>query len=125
MQQIEAASRGEADLDPRLAARVLGEFSRVSQQGNKPTGTETPIQAPAGSDGAEEERVEALTARERDVLQRLIDGASNKQIADAIIVSENTVKYHLKNILRKLHVNNRAQVVAWAMRQDWYRRLPD
>jgi DNA-binding CsgD family transcriptional regulator len=37
-------------------------------------------------------------------------------------VSENTVKYHLKNILQKLHVNNRAQVVAWAMRQNWFRR---
>jgi DNA-binding NarL/FixJ family response regulator len=122
VQQIESASRGEASLDPRLAASVLGEFSRVSQQAGKNSAAEPVAPDRSATEEPPEEHPEALTAREREVLQRLIDGGSNKQIADDIVVSENTVKYHLKNILRKLHVNNRAQVVAWAMRHDWYRR---
>jgi DNA-binding NarL/FixJ family response regulator len=50
------------------------------------------------------------------VLELLVSGASNKEIAQALVVSENTTKYHLKNILQKLHLHNRAQVVAYALR---------
>jgi DNA-binding NarL/FixJ family response regulator len=82
----------------------------------------TPVQEAPSAHTAADEVTEALTAREREVLERLIAGDSNKEIGSTLFVSENTVKYHLKNILQKLHVNNRAQVVAWAMRQDWYRR---
>lgn len=42
---------------------------------------------------------------------------SNRELAEKLVVSENTVKYHLRNILDKLHVQNRAQVVAYAVRQ--------
>jgi two-component system NarL family response regulator len=123
IQQIEAASRGESALSPELAAKVLGEFSRVSSQLDAPQRT-TPVQQSVAEEAPPEpdDDTDALTARERSVLEHLIAGDSNKEIAAAIYVSENTVKYHLKNILRKLHVNNRAQVVAWAMRQEWYQQ---
>jgi len=58
-----------------------------------------------------------LTAREREVLDLVVGGASNREIAEALVVSDNTVKYHLKNILGKLHLRNRAQVVAYALRR--------
>jgi len=45
-----------------------------------------------------------------------VAGASNKEIARRLYVTENTVKYHLKNILQKLHAHNRAQVVAFALK---------
>ena len=58
-----------------------------------------------------------LTAREREVLELLVQGVtSNKELAARLFVSENTVKYHLRHILEKLHLQNRAQVVAYAVR---------
>ena len=121
VQQIDAAARGETALNPELATKILAEFSRVSRALDTPTAS-APTQEIPNSPAADSDDTEALTAREREVLERLIAGDSNKEIGSALFVSENTVKYHLKNILQKLHVNNRAQVVAWAMRQDWYRR---
>ena len=58
-------------------------------------------------------RIESLlTAREREVLELMADGSTNTQIAEVLIVSEGTVKSHVKRILRKLHVSNRAEAVA-------------
>jgi DNA-binding NarL/FixJ family response regulator len=45
-----------------------------------------------------------------------VRGATNREIAEALVVTDNTVKYHLKNILQKLHLHNRAQVVAYALK---------
>jgi DNA-binding NarL/FixJ family response regulator len=59
-----------------------------------------------------------LTSREHDVLELVVRGASNREIADALVVTENTVKYHLKNIFQKLHLKSRAQVVAYALQRS-------
>jgi DNA-binding CsgD family transcriptional regulator len=53
-----------------------------------------------------------LTRRELDVLRLLVDGATNRTIAAALVLSETTVKFHVNSILRKLHVANRAEAVA-------------
>lgn len=60
---------------------------------------------------------EELTARELQVLNKLIKGITNKQIADALNISENTVKGFLKNILAKLHVSDRTEAVAVAIQR--------
>lgn len=60
---------------------------------------------------------EELTARELQVLNKLIKGLANKQIADALNISENTVKGFLKNILAKLHVADRTEAVAVAIQR--------
>lgn len=93
---LEGMRRGEAPLPSRLAGRLLDEFRR---QGNRP---------------AEPSEREELTPREWDVLQWVARGASNKEVADALSISDNTVKFHMKNILDKLHLRNRAQLAAWA-----------
>ncbi|MDQ3444515.1 MAG: response regulator transcription factor [Chloroflexota bacterium] len=95
---LDGVMRGEPALTPMLARKVLGEFAR-----------ETPQAAPPPDS--------VLTERERDVLELLTGGVtSNKELAERLFVSENTVKYHLRNILDKLHLNNRAQVIAYALR---------
>ena len=60
-----------------------------------------------------------LTPRERQVLERLVDGLSNKAIAQALSIGEGTVKVHLKAVLRKLHVANRTQAATLALRLGW------
>jgi DNA-binding NarL/FixJ family response regulator len=98
---LEGVGRGEPALTPGLARRLLGEFARPA----------------ASVRAAAETGPQALTEREHDVLELLIQGVtSNRELAERLVISENTVKYHLRNILDKLHVQNRAQVVAYAMR---------
>jgi DNA-binding NarL/FixJ family response regulator len=96
---LEAVGRGEPAITPRLARKLLEELARPTQQ--------------AREDGART----ALTDREREILRLLVDGVtSNRNLADALGVSENTVKFHVRNVLDKLHLHNRAQVVAYALR---------
>lgn len=98
--RLRGVFRGEAALSPVLAARVLEEFARQRQ--------EAPAQ-PAEDAG--------LTERERAVLQLVINGASNREIAARLEIAESTVKRHLHNILEKLHLENRAQAAAYALRK--------
>ena len=97
---LDGVTRGEPALTPSLARKVLAEFARPTPEPVEP-------QAPT------------LTDRERDVLDLLVTGVtSNRELAARLFVTENTIKYHLRNILTKLHLDNRAQVIAYALRQD-------
>jgi DNA-binding NarL/FixJ family response regulator len=97
---LDAASRGEPALTPNLAKRLLQEFA-------KPPAKEA---APS----AEEE----LTPREREVLELMVEGVtSNRKLAKRLNLSENTVKFHVRNILDKLRLHDRAQVVGYALRK--------
>jgi len=96
---VRGISRGEAPISRTMAAKILGEFSRR-------------VKGPQAEDPAAK-----LTPREREVLQLLTQGNTNKEIGNTLCVSENTVKNHLKNILAKLHLQNRVQAVAFALRE--------
>jgi DNA-binding NarL/FixJ family response regulator len=99
---LEGVARGEPALTPALARKLLGEFAR-------PAPVAPALVANTGLD--------ALTDREHDVLDLLVQGiTSNRELAERLVITENTVKYHFRNILDKLHVQNRAQVVAFAAR---------
>jgi len=65
----------------------------------------------------EEPQRETLTARELEVLGQVTTGASNKEIADALGITENTVKKHLQSILDKLHMQNRIQAAVYAVQE--------
>ena len=94
---LEGVDRGEPALTPALARKLLDEFAR-------------------GKD-AESQSPDALTDRERDVLELMVKGiTTNRKLANTLGISENTVKFHVRNILDKLHLHNRAQVVAFALR---------
>ena len=97
---LERVTAGEPALSPGLAARILDEFVRMSREGaDKPAGPKT-----------------GLTGREREVLRLVADGATNREIGSKLFISENTVSFHMKNILAKLHLKNRAQAAAYAIR---------
>jgi DNA-binding NarL/FixJ family response regulator len=105
---LEGVDRGEPALTPLLAGKLLQEFARPRR--------------PA----AEVNDPDALTEREREVLELLVVGVtSNRRLAKQLGVSENTVKFHVRNILDKLHLHNRAQVVGFALRHGMVAPPPD
>lgn len=96
---LEGVARGEPALTPALARKVLQEFARPSSASRR---AEDP---------------DALTDREQEVLEEMVQGVtSNRQLAGKLGISENTVKFHVRNILDKLHLHNRAEVVGYALR---------
>jgi DNA-binding NarL/FixJ family response regulator len=97
---IRSVASGDAVVAPRVTRRLLDHFA-----GRLPD-----LHAPgAGATG-----VERLTERERDVLQHVALGLSNREIADALFVSEATVKSHLTRVLSKLGLRDRVQAVVFA-----------
>lgn len=102
---LDGVIRGEAALPRNLAARVLQEFAQQAQRSTAPTETD---ETSTESD---------LTPRQIDVLQLVAQGLSNREIADRLFIAESTVKYHMREILSKLHLRNRGQVIAYALRE--------
>jgi DNA-binding NarL/FixJ family response regulator len=85
---VRAVARGKTYIDPSVARQALGAAPR-----------------------------EELTARETEVLRRLAQGLSNKEIAEALSISEETVKTHVSNVLAKLEAENRAQAIVQALKR--------
>lgn len=104
---LEGVARGEPALTPLLARKLLHEFKSPKTAAPK------------------EEDPDALTAREMEVLEWMVQGVtSNRALARKLGVSENTVKFHVRNILDKLHLHNRAQVVSYALRHGMVEMPP-
>ncbi len=101
LEQLQGLARGEAAISRRLAARILDEVRGQTE----PFGFE-----------------EALTARELDVLELVAARLSNAEIAARLVVSEHTVKNHMKSILSKLHLRNRHQAAAYGVARGWLPR---
>lgn len=97
---IQRVHAGEAIIAPAMATRLLDEFRSLAAA------------APAEAAPAP---IEGLSDREVDVLQLVAQGLANKEIADALGLSEHTVKTHLQNILEKLHLRSRAHAAAYAV----------
>jgi DNA-binding NarL/FixJ family response regulator len=95
---LDTAARGEPALTPDLARKVLAELRAPSRRRK-------------GGDP------DALTEREQAVLDMMVAGkTSNRELAELLGLSENTVKFHVRNILDKLQLHNRAQAVGHALR---------
>ena len=105
---IRLASQGEYPINeslmtrPRVAQRVLKQFENISSMGK-----------------AIETVIAPLTRRETEILNYVAEGNTNKQIADTLGISEQTIKSHISAILRKLNANDRAHAVALAIRNGW------
>jgi len=99
---VRRAAKGEATLHPRVAARVIQEIHGARSQTVNPF-TE-------------------LTDREMEVLKLIANGLNNSRIAEQLVISENTVKGHVSNILSKLHLADRTQAAVYAWQQGIVRR---
>jgi DNA-binding NarL/FixJ family response regulator len=100
---IRAAARGESFLQPSVTTRVLAEFTRLSDQ-------------PAASVTL----VEPLSDREHEILRLIAKGSTNREIAEALFITEGTVKNHVTNILSKLDVRDRTQAALKARELGFY-----
>lgn len=95
---VRGVERGEAVFSPGLAARILKEFGRQA------------------SSLDEKRRTAGLSEREREVLTLIAQGLKYKEVAAKLFLSERTIKYHMGQIVERLHLKNRAQVVEYARR---------
>ncbi len=94
---LQGIERGEAALSLAMTSRVLDEFARLESP-REPT-----YAVPT-----------KLTTRELEVLQELVSGATNREIAERFVIAENTVKNHVSNILSKLNLRNRREAANFA-----------
>ncbi|MGW0964890.1 response regulator [Streptomyces sp. NPDC002516] len=101
---IRTVARGEALLAPAVTRHLIGHFAEHL----RPAETSRPA--------AREELVRALTPRELDVLRRIAEGLSNKEIAAALFITPETVKTYVSRILAKLGLRDRVQAVVLAYR---------
>ncbi len=99
--QLLEMERGEAPLAPGMAAKILDEFRRH-------------LSAQQSSELAHQ--VEPLSPRELDVLTLVAQGLTYKQVAAELCLTERTIKYHMGELIARLHLQNRAEVVAYARR---------
>lgn len=99
---IRKAAQGEAVLDSRVASRLVQELQGIRQEQVNPF-TE-------------------LSEREFDVLRLIAAGKSNAEIAETLVIGESTVKTHISNLLKKLHLDDRTQAAVYAWQQGIVRR---
>ncbi len=97
----------EAILAPGMAAKLLNEFATISSD---------PI--PLDKNDNDDVDPSALTERERQVLQWVARGMTNKEIGAQLSLSPHTIKAHIRTILEKLHVRSRAEAAAWVTRHQ-------
>ncbi|MFC4769292.1 response regulator [Effusibacillus consociatus] len=100
---LKAVAIDETPMSRELAVKVLNEFTRA-------------LATHAGPGAS------PLSQREQEILELVAAGLTNREIAETLYISENTVKNHLKNILQKLHLENRVQLTSYAYEQGWIQK---
>jgi DNA-binding NarL/FixJ family response regulator len=98
---IRAVVQGQSLITPSMASKLLTEFSSLAKRAEAQAQFPTPV----------------LTSRELEVLKLVAKGMSNRDVAIALFISENTVKNHVRNILEKLHLHSRMEAVMYAVRE--------
>ena len=102
MQNIDQLAEGQIPLSPGLADKILEEFARMGRQLES-----TPEQV---------EETPDLTARQREILTLIVHGMTYEEMGKTLCLSERTIRYHMQEIIQRLHLENRSQVIAYAAR---------
>lgn len=101
---VRAVSNGQSFINPSMATKLIGEFATLAR---KEKGRSQPTAAPR------------LTSRETEVLRLVARGLNNRDIADRLYISDNTVKNHVRNILEKLQLHSRTEAAVYAIREKF------
>jgi DNA-binding NarL/FixJ family response regulator len=109
VQSIDLIARGQIVVSPPLARKSLIEFASMRDERE------------ASGAGSEAD----LSERETEILKLVAKGATNKEIAERLIIAENTVKVHVKNILAKLQLRNKQQAAVYAAQQGLISGIED
>ncbi len=131
-QAIRGVAQGEAIIPPALAPHLLAEFATLAREResiHQRSHTPPRVNVPADEEKtapviaqehetqkeahADDDALGILTPRERQVLELVAQGLTNKEIAAHLVISENTVRTHLRRILDKLHVHSRVEAAVW------------
>jgi len=105
VESIDLIGKGEIVVPPSLAGKLVRKVTSTKEK--------------------EAEVKDILSQRETEILKLLVRGATNKEIAEALFIAENTAKVHLKNILGKLQLRNRQQAAAYAVKQGLVTEIRD
>ncbi|KUN78975.1 response regulator [Streptomyces griseoruber] len=122
---VRVVMAGDALLAPSITRRLIAEYARPAHPGVplSPGGAPAPLSASAsgsagdgegGRDKGPRSLLQQLTAREEETLRCIAQGMSNAEIAAALVVSEHTVKTHVRNLLAKLQLRDRIHAVVFA-----------
>lgn len=109
LEMLRQVERGGAALPPDLAARLLDEFARQARRGEEATVHDAPAE---------------LTGRQIEILTLVAQGFTYAQVGESLHLSEPTIRYHMGQIMERLHLDNRAQVIAYAARHGLAQRDP-
>lgn len=108
---IRSVNAGDIWLDSTIASKVLKQYNATENQQSAPETHKAPLSK------KDQNLPEPLSPRELEVLNLLVEGLSNQEIADKLIISLATAKTHVRNILNKLAVDDRTQAAVQAMRR--------
>ncbi len=98
---VRAVARGQSLVSPSMTSKLLTEFNSLALRAEERRRSNEP----------------RLTDRELEVLRLVAQGHSNREVAEALFIAENTVKNHVRNVLEKLHLHSRMEAVVYAMRE--------
>lgn len=102
IESVRLAAKGEAKITPKVATKIVEDFRRFEKV--------------EGGNAEAEGDLLVLSDREHEILQLVAQGLRNKEIADKLGIAEKTVKNHVSNILKALHVNSRTEAAMKAMK---------
>ncbi len=112
---LDQVAQGIPPFSPGLAAKILAEFARSSPV----------VPTAAQKEMPKDRQTDALNPRQREVLTLVAEGLSYKDVGARLRLSPRTVKYHMAEIMERLHLENRAQVLAYAGRMNSSSFAPD
>jgi len=107
VESLQELEEGTPPFSPGLAAKVLREFARQAGATSAPSGSAQTAPPATGGTGR-------LTERQVDVLKAVAAGLTYKEVGAKLALSERTVRYHMAEIMERLHLENRSQVIAYA-----------
>ncbi|NOU58040.1 response regulator transcription factor [Brevibacillus borstelensis] len=115
VEAVRVVASGGAYIHPKVTGKLIEEFRRLSEQ----EGTNDRGIAVDDAEPIDPKVIESLTRREREVLQLMAEGKSNRAIGGFLFISEKTVKNHVSSILQKLSVQDRTQAVVISIKNGW------